>query len=455
MTRFIRRTSIHAPAADVFRYHTRTGAFDRLTPPWMDVRVLERHGGITPGSRVVLDAPAGPFTARWVIEHRDYVEGRQFRDVQLSGPFPRWVHTHSVEPSGNGAILVDDVEYEMPGGLVGELLVGRHVHRELDRMFRYRHAVVAADLARHARYGRAGARRIGITGSTGMVGAALLSYLSTAGHQVARFVRRHEDEQAGDIYWSPAHRQLNPARLEGLDAVVHLAGENIGERWTAARRASIRDSRIEGTRLLARTLGAMKRPPTVFVSASAVGYYGDRGDEMLDEQSSRGDGFLAELTAEWEEAATPLRDRGVRVVHLRFGVVLSPSGGALRRLLTPFRLGVGGRAGTGRQWMSWIALDDCLGAVEHALFTDAVSGPVNVVAPEPVRNAEFARVLGSVLRRPAALPVPALALKAAFGEMAEQTLLASQRAIPAKLGSSGFAWLFPTLETALGFELGR
>ena len=418
------------------------------------MRVVERHGGITPGSRVVLDAPVGPFRARWVMEHRDYIEGKRFRDVQLSGPFQRWVHTHTVEPVGVGSALVDEIEYEMPMGPLGELVAGGFVRHELERSFRYRHDVIAADLRRHRRFAASGAWRIGVTGSTGMVGNALVPYLSTAGHRVARFVRTHTSERGDDIYWSPEHRQLNPAALEGLDAIVHLAGESIAQRWTSARRDSIRQSRLDGTRLLVRTIESMKRPPRVVVCASAVGYYGSRGDTLLDETSSRGEGFLAQLVEDWEAESKPLRDRGVRLVHARFGVLLSPAGGALEKMLLPFRAGAGGRVGSGEQWMSWIALDDCLGAIEHALFTESLSGAINVVSPEPVTNAEFARTLGKVLHRPAIVPAPGFALRALFGEMADETLLASQRVQPVKLNASGFSWRHSTLESALRFELG-
>lgn len=452
---FSRRTTIDAPAADVFRFHTRPQALERLTPPWMRMRVLERHGGITPGSRVVLDAPAGPFRARWVMEHRDYVEGKRFRDVQLSGPFQRWVHTHSVEPVGAVSALVDEIEYDLPMEPVGGLVAGNFVRHELERAFRYRHEVIAADLRRHRRFASSGSWRIGVTGSSGFVGAALAPYLSTAGHRIARFVRTPGSERSDDIYWSPEHRQLNPSTLEGLDAIVHLAGESIAQRWTSARRQRIRQSRLDGTRLLVRTIEAMKRPPRVMVCASAIGYYGNRGDELLDETSSRGEGFLAQLVEDWEEESRPLRERGVRVVHARFGVLLSPAGGALQRLLFPFRAGVGGRVGSGEQWMSWIALDDCLGAIEHALFTESVSGVVNVVSPEPVRNAEFTRTLSQVLHRPAILPVPGFALRAVFGDMADETLLASQRVEPVRLRESGFSWRHASLERALRFELGR
>lgn len=251
------------------------------------------------------------------------------------------------------------------------------------------------------------------------------------------------------MLWNPDRGELDPSSLDGLDAVVHLAGEPIGHRWTSARKTRIVRSRLDGTRLLAERIASRENPPPVLVSASAVGFYGDRGDELLDETSSRGSDFLAEVAGKWEGALAPARERGVRVVNARFGIVLSRAGGALGRMLLPFRLGVGGPLGSGNQWMSWIGLNDAVRAIEHALRTDSVQGPVNVVSPNPVTSAEFARALGRVLHRPAIFPVPAFVLRAMFGEMADATLLAGQRVEPRALRKSGFEWEMPRLEEAL------
>ncbi|MEY3701094.1 MAG: hypothetical protein RI891_386, partial [Gemmatimonadota bacterium] len=257
------------------------------------------------------------------------------------------------------------------------------------------------------------------------------------------------------VRWDPARGQLDAAALDGVDAVVHLAGENVGARWTAARRRAIVDSRIQGTRLIAETIAKMPRKPEVLVSASAIGIYGVRGDEWLDESSTLGDDFLAEVGTQWEAATAPAREAGVRVVHLRIGIVLAAGGGALGKMLLPFQLGIGGVLGTGRQWMSWISREDLIGAIHHAIQTPSLAGPVNAVAPTPVTNREFTKGLGRVLRRPTIAPVPAIVLRALFGEMAEGTVLASQRVRPAALEASGFDFLHRTLEDALRFELGR
>ena len=295
-----------------------------------------------------------------------------------------------------------------------------------------------------------------VTGSTGLVGSTLIPALTTEGHRVSCLVRSKAKMGNRDTYWDPAAGELYSPGLEGLDAVVHLAGESIaGGRWTAARKARIRDSRIQGTRLLSQTLAQLARPPKVFISASAIGYYGDRADEILTEQSPPGSNFLAGVCREWESATEPAAQHGIRVVILRLGVVLSAKGGALAKMLTPFRMGVGGVVGSGKQYMSWIAIDDLVRVVIHALKTESLSGPTNAVAPNPVTNAEFTKTLGRTLRRPTIFPMPAFAARLALGEMADELLLASQRVVPSKLLASGFVFRHPGLESALADLFGK
>jgi uncharacterized protein (TIGR01777 family) len=296
---------------------------------------------------------------------------------------------------------------------------------------------------------------IAITGATGLIGSALVDDLTAAGHSVRRLVRRAGQRRPGDVLWDPAAGRLDPHALERVDAVVHLAGEPIAQRWTAAAKRRIRESRVRGTELLAGTIASLAQPPRVLVSGSAMGIYGDRGDEELDETSAPGRDFLAEVATAWEAAAEPAAGAGVRVVRLRTALVLSPRGGALAKLLPPFRMGVGGRLGSGRQWVSWIGLDDAVGAIRHAIGTELLAGPVNLAAPAPVTNAEFTETLARVLRRPAIVPMPAFALRLMFGEMGEATLLSSQRMRPRRLLDSGYRFLYPALEPALRHELGR
>ena len=297
--------------------------------------------------------------------------------------------------------------------------------------------------------------KIAVTGSSGLVGSALVPHLAAGGHEVVRLVRSRT-VRPGEIAWDPERGTIDSASLEGLGAVVHLAGESIADgRWTEAKKNRIRHSRVGSTRLLAATIAGLSRPPQVLVCASAVGYYGDRGDEPLREDSSPGADFLAGVCRAWEGAAEAAARKGVRVVHLRFGVILSPAGGALAKMLPPYRLGAGGPIGTGRQYVSWIALDDVLGAIDHALAAGTLRGPINTVSPHPVTNRDFSRVFGRVLHRPAILPMPAFAARLVFGEMADALLLSSQRVKPARLLASGYRFLHPDLEPALRHLLGR
>jgi len=292
--------------------------------------------------------------------------------------------------------------------------------------------------------------KILVTGSSGLIGSALIPFLSAGGHTVSRLVRADTGSGAGVARWDPVAGTLDGAAVEGLDAVVHLAGEDLSSgTWTSAKKARIRQSRVEGTRFLARTLASLERPPGVLACASAIGYYGDRGDRVLTEESEPGSGFLASLCRDWEAAATPAGEAGIRLLHLRFGVVLSAAGGALARMLGPFRMGMGGPLGSGRQYVSWVAIDDAVGAIGHVLSTPALRGAVNVASPRPVTHAEFARTLGRVIGRPAVLGMPAFAVRLMFGEMADELLLASQRLHPARLLASGYQFRFPELDAAL------
>ena len=298
--------------------------------------------------------------------------------------------------------------------------------------------------------------KILVTGSSGLVGRALVAFLAAGGHGVTRLVRSRPGSGATEVHWDPDVGSIDTLRLEGLDAVVHLAGESIATgRWTAEKKARIRESRIRGTRLLCESLARLGQPPKALVSASAIGYYGDRGDEILREESGPGTGFLAEVCKEWEAATGLAIQKGIRVVHLRIGVALSAVGGALAKMLFPFRMGLGGVIGSGRQFMSWIALDDLVGSIAYALTTDAIRGPMNAVAPHPVTNREFTRTLGRVLARPTLFPMPAFAARLAFGEMADELLLSSTRVEPVRLSSAGYQFRYPTLEIALRHLLGK
>ena len=446
---------MEATAEEVYRWHARPGAFERLNPPWDPATVVSRTGTIEDeGSRVLLRI--GPARQRWLAEHYGAMPGREFRDRQRRGPFALWEHAHRMTPDGGDACVLEDrIEYALPAGAAGDLAAGWLVRRMLDRTFAYRHRVTAFDLAAHARCREGGAMKVAITGASGLVGSALLPFLTAGGHEIVRLVRRAPAAK-DEARWDPDSGAVDAAALEGVDAVVHLAGENIADgRWTDARKAALRSSRVPPTRLLAQALAGLKRKPKVMISASAIGYYGDRGAEWLDESAAPAADFLGRLAAEWEAATEPAAKAGMRVVNLRTGIVLSPAGGALGRMLPPFKAGLGGVMGTGAQYTSWVSIDDLVGIVHHALAVDALRGPVNAVAPAPVTNAELAKTLGRVLGRPAIAAVPAFALRLALGEMADATILASTRVRPARLEATRYRFRFPELEGALRHVLGR
>lgn len=449
-------STVPVPADALFAWHERPGAFERLQPPWERVELVEAPESLRDGSRAVLKIAIGPFRKTWIAEHRGYVAGRQFQDVQVKGPFARWVHTHRVTPEGpERARLEDDIDYALPLGFLGRWLGGASVRKKLRRMFTYRHVTTRQDLALHAKAGGTRPMKIVMTGSSGLLGKALTAFLTTGGHEVVRLVRSAPGP--GSAQWNPSEGRIEESAFDGADAVIHLAGESIaGGRWTDAKKKRILASRVAGTELLAKTLATLETPPKVLVSASAIGYYGARGDEVLTEESERGTGFLADVCDAWERACEPARDAGVRVVNARFGIVLSPAGGALAKMLTPFKLGLGGRIGSGEQYMSWVSIDDAIGAVHHALTRESVEGAVNVVAPKAATNREFTRALGRALRRWTLLPLPGFAARLAFGrEMAEALLLTGARVEPAKLLATGYEFQQPDLEAALRRLLGR
>lgn len=452
MATFSASTKLGASPAEVYAYHSRGGALQRLLPPWQRVEVVRAIDALRDGEQAELELRWGPLRTRWVAEHHDTRPGVGFRDVQRRGPFAAWEHEHRFVADGDGCRLEDEIRYRLPGGPLGALFGERAVRRTLVRTFRFRHVRTRRDLNRHRSFAEHPRLRVALTGASGLVGRTVSAFLTTAGHEVVPLVRR-TPVPAGALFWNPAAGELDDAQLAWCDAVVHLAGENIAAgRWTQASKERIRASRVAGTRLIAETLAQMPGPPRTLIAASAIGYYGDCSGEV-DEDSPPGDGFLAEVCRQWEDACEPARRAGVRVVNLRIGVVLAASGGALARMLLPFRLGLGGRLGSGLQSMSWVSLDDVVGLIHHLLYSQ-IDGPVNATAPTPVSNAEFTRTLARVLRRPAVAPVPAATVRLALGEMGQALLLGGAHVVPRRALADGFAFLDPTVEAALRFELG-
>lgn len=437
-------SSLPHASGDVWAWHQTPGALQRLIPPWQRVEVL-RHAGINDGARAELRLHEGPLSFRWIARHDQVVAGSAFRDVQEVGPFASWCHMHRFESDGDGCRMSDEIAWEAPCWMPTA-----RVERDLARAFAWRHRRVREDLDRHAAAALP-AQRIALSGAGGLVGSALAAFLVGGGHGVVPIARRG----GTGIAWD-GRETFDAAGLRACDTIIHLAGAGIADaRWSDVRMRELRDSRVRSTAALARLLAQDPGRVRTVIVASATGCYGDRGEAELDERSTGGEGFLAELCRDWEQAADPCRSQ-VRVVHLRIGVVLSARGGALAKLLPSARLGLAGALGSGRQWWSWIAVDDLVHAVLHALATPTLSGPINVVAPEAVRQGDLARAVAAALGRPALAPAaPAAVLRLALGRMADAVLLASARVTPARLRNSGFRWGSPDLAATLASEFGR
>ncbi len=450
---FERSVELPVSQAELFAWHEREGAFERLRPSWQRLEIESRSGGIRDGAQITLRMRQGPVWVRWKVRHEGYDPPAQFVDRAQSGPFASWRHAHLCESRGPGlSTLRDRVEFALPLDRLAWPIAGWWVRSTLARTFRQRHVRTALDLARHRAFADRGPQRVAVSGGTGLIGGALSAFLTTGGHTVLPITRR---PKLGAVTWNPGTGEVDAAGLEGVDAVVHLAGEPVFGRWTAAKRAAIMDSRVGGTRLLCEALAGLERKPRVLVCGSAIGFYGDTGDREVDESSPAGEGFLAEVVSAWEAATEPAEAAGIRVVHLRTGVVNAATGGALAKLRLPFSLGLGGPLGGGRQWQSWIDLDDLLAVVLHAIHDEGLRGPVNAVGPAPVRQRAFARCLGAVLRRPAFVPLPGFVVRALFGDFGREALLGGQRVDARKLRERGFRWAFPSLEESLRHQLGR
>lgn len=454
-SRFSYASTFPCSARALYDWHARPGALERLVPPWENTRVKARVGGLEPGGRVTLAMHAGPIPYRWRARHTENHPGRMFRDIQECGPFARWTHTHSFSDAANGALLEDRIDYALPGHRFLPGFAGDMVDRTLERVFRYRHDTLRDDILLHQRCG-AQPLRVLISGASGVLGSALRPLLATGGHEVWTLVRRPPDRSKLEIYWNPDQGQLNLAGLPPFDGVIHLAGDNIGEgRWTPEKKKRVIDSRVLGTGLIARAAAAQPVRPKVFLSASAVGFYGNCLDCCMREEDRAGADFISDVCALWEHSAGPAEDAGIRTVFMRIGVVLSPRGGALQRLLAAGALGFSRRLGGGEQYISWIGINDMVGAVLHALTCDQLTGPVNIAAPQPVTNSQLMQTLARVTHRPLLPPVPSALLKSLYGQMAAEVLLGGCRVATDKLQQSGYVFRHAELEPALRQLLGR
>ncbi len=449
---FTWQSTVPHPVANVFSWHTRPGAFERLNPPWRPVKVLRAPQSLHPGSEVSISLPLlGPIRIPWHLRHGEFRENDEFNDEQISGPFVSWRHRHRFfSETATSTTIVDEISFQPPwyaspcAGLITQ---------ELKRLFAFRHKRLADDLSLHARWHEMPRQRIIIAGASGFIGQSLCAFLLTAGHTVVRLVRRAPRDNS-EYQWDPDRGILNPAAFADVDVVINLAGEPILGRWTQAKKRAIKDSRVNSAALLTRTIRELAKPPRVAIMASAIGFYGNTRGAHTDESSPVGSDFLADVCRSWEEASQPLAATSCRLVHLRIGTVLSPLGGALKQLFTIFSIGLGGSIGRGRRIMSWIALQDLLGIIEYAMFSESLSGPVNAVTPLPIENREFASTLARLLRRPALCPAPPLVLRAIYGEVADSVLLTSTAISPNKLTASGYNFLYPDITSALRAECG-
>lgn len=437
------------PLTEVWAWHARPGALARLLPPWQPMTVVSEASSLSDGC-AVLGLPGG---LRWVARHDPggYDPPHRFVDaLSPAGPLGwaltsvgGWRHTHEFTGDGPRTLISDRVDTAVPAAA-------------LSSTFAYRHRQLAGDMAAHRDAAAAGGMPgvVAVTGSSGLVGAALTAFLTTGGHRVVRLVRRAAR--------TPDERQWDPDApaadlLTGVDAVVHLAGASIAGRFSDGHKTAIRDSRIGPTRRLAEAAARAADGPHTFVCASAIGFYGyDRADTRLAEDTGRGSGFLADVVADWEAATVPAAGAGLRVVNVRTGVVQAAAGGTLRLLRPLFSAGLGGRVGSGQQWLSWIGLDDLVDVYHRALYDGRLAGPLNAVAPEPVRNIDYTRALARVLHRPALLPVPSAGPRLLLGDQGARELAeADQRVIPARLAEVGHRFRHPRIEDALAHQLGR
>lgn len=452
------------PVSTLFRWHTIPQTLERLIPPRLVLEKLVRSGSMEEGGTVRLRFHLGLIPINWELKHTAWQQDALFCDEQIKGPFHSWHHVHRFDrgPIEESSTLTDEITYALPLGGLGRLLLKKALEKKLKNFFAFRHKITASDLALHCRYNSpiasGKAMTVAITGSHGLVGQALTTFLQSGGYEVRQLVRSLTavDKQSRDInqtssaVWLAPDGSINSEAISNAEVIVHLAGDNIASsRWTAKKCKNIHDSRVDTTKALSKALAALDKPPKLLICASAIGFYGDCGTETVDESKSVGSGFLAEVCRDWEAATLAAQESGIRVVNLRLGMVLSPRGGALKQMITPFSMGLGGTIGSGKQCMSWIDIDDLLGIILHAIATEELKGPVNAVSPYPVTNYTFTKVLGRHLHKPTIMHIPAFAARIAFGKMAKELLLASCRVTPKRLLSTDYQFIYPTLDESL------
>lgn len=453
---FIKKSPMPFSAEDLFDWHARPGAIERLTPPWVNIGILDRKGGLETGATVLMKMGKKPFDMEWLARHIDFEYGKLFRDTQVKGPFHTWTHTHLFHKEGATHTLMEDrIDYKLPVHPLGNIFAGWYMDKALEKVFTHRHKTVYHDMNAHQKSGLP-PLRILISGASGLIGSALTPYLTTGGHQVIRLVRTKGIKHPDEIFWDPSSGHIDTENLEPVDVVIHLAGENIGQKkWTPERKRSMIESRTKSTTILGKAISNLDSKPSLFICASAIGYYGDRKEDILTEDHGPGDLFISGICKTWEACAKTAVHPDIRTAFMRIGIGLTPKGGALGELLFPFKMGMGAKIGNGNQYMSWIGIDDILDAFLHVIKEKSLSGPVNVVAPQSVTNREFTKIFSEVLCRPAVFTIPEKAIDLLLGQMGREILLSSTRVKPEKLIQTGFTFRSENLYDALKHMLGK
>jgi uncharacterized protein (TIGR01777 family) len=434
------------PASQVIDWYRRPAALLQLLPPWRSSRVLfckERSG--QNGARLGIELSFAGVKSKWILEKTESNKEGEFVVQQAKGPFVNYRHVSRFQTlTAQNCKIEEEIAYRLPLGFPFF-----HLQREKERELKWRHRKIQDELAFLSRY-PIQRQKILLSGSSGLLGSSLKAFLKAAGHEVIPLVRFPSKSDEKTVVWDPEREQFCKADFEGFDGVIHLAGENIAAgRWTAGKKKRLFLSRCRDTWLLSQILVRLDTPPSTLICASAIGYYGNRSAERLSEGSLRGNGFLADLCAKWEAASQVAEQKGIRVLHARLGVVLSRQGGMLPKILVPYRFGLGGKLGSGRQVMSWVEIDDVVRACYHLLMTRSLRGPINVVAPQPIQQQEFAHELGKRMRRPCLLSVPKVLLHYLLGEIADELILADQYVEPRKLLETGYEFRYPVLSQAL------
>lgn len=460
MPKFTHKKQYEASKQELWNWYNSPGAFRRIMPEWEGIKPVQ-VGSLKDGEETIFKVCIGPIKRKWIARHHSVVENETFSDRMIKGPFGKWNHQHSFVGSGNNTEIQDTIDWKLPLHILTGWTAAITVIPRMNQMFRYRSEKVANDLTQINKTRDLPRQRVLVSGSTGMIGLQLCAFLEAAGHEVHRLLRIDSKLPAdinseNVIRWNDKTGDVIKGDMNGFDSVIHLAGAGIGDkRWSPKRKDIIRNSRVIPTTNLSKILAGLDQPPKAFLSGSAIGYYGDQGTTLVDESSSKGDGFLSEICSEWEQASSVAKEAGIRVSHLRSGIVISPLGGALAKLLLPTKMGGGGPVGGGRQIQSWISLDDEIYAIHHLMMQDTSQGAYNLTSPNSVSQKVFAKKLGRVLRRPAFMPLPKFALQLMFGEMGKVLIIEGQDVKPTRLQESGFVFTYSDLENCLRNCLGR